>query len=56
MKNYDRKIDQSNGRIRYERDYGRTIGTGGETGHVVIFDPNKNKIITSYPASFETGI
>ncbi|WP_339489405.1 RHS repeat-associated core domain-containing protein, partial [Pseudomonas rhizophila] len=47
-----RTIIQGDGRIRYERDYDRVIGTRGEKGHVTIYDPKKDKIITSYPSDF----
>ncbi|ORF06390.1 RHS repeat domain-containing protein [Snodgrassella alvi] len=51
MKNPDRVIQQRGGRIRYEKDYDRVIGTRGEKGHIVIYDPKKDKIITSYPTN-----
>ena len=46
---YDTKIIQPDGRIRYERDFGRKIGTNGETKMRVIVDEKKNKIVTSFP-------
>lgn len=49
MKNPDRVIQQDDGRIRYEKDYNRVIGTRGEKGHIVIYDTKKDKIITSFP-------
>ncbi|MED0056524.1 RHS repeat-associated core domain-containing protein, partial [Escherichia marmotae] len=50
MRDPSRVLHQSDGRIRYERDYDRVIGTRGEKGHVTIYDPAKGKVITSYPA------
>ena len=50
MKNPSKIIHQSDGRIKYERNYDRVIGSRGEKGHITIYDPIKNKIITSYPA------
>jgi RHS repeat-associated protein len=55
MKTPDRITAQSNGRVRYEKDFGRVIGTKGENGQVVVFDKLKNKIITSFPALFSNG-
>jgi len=52
MKQPTRVIRQNDGRIRYERDYGRVIGTRGEKGHVTIYDPVKDKVVTSYPSHF----
>ena len=52
MKNPDRVVEQG-GKVRYEKDYDRVVGTRGETGHVVVHDKAKNKIVTSFPASFE---
>lgn len=52
MRDPSRVINQADGRIRYERDYDRVIGTRGEQGHVTVYDPAKDKIITSYPADF----
>ncbi len=40
---------QSDGRVRYDKDFGRKVGTQGETSVRVIVDPKKNKIITSFP-------
>jgi len=51
MNDPSRVIHQGDGRIRYERDYDRVIGTRGEQGHVTIYDPVKDKIITSYPTA-----
>ena len=48
MKNPDRVIQQDDGRIRYEKDYNRVIGTRVERGHIVIYDAKKDKIITSF--------
>ncbi|CAN7171803.1 DUF6531 domain-containing protein [Acidovorax sp. LjRoot129] len=52
LRSPDRTIPQANGRTRYEKDYGRVIGTRGETGHVVVKD-NTGKIVTSFPSKFE---
>ncbi|EMA1870376.1 RHS domain-containing protein, partial [Cronobacter turicensis] len=53
MKNPSRIIHQGDGRIRYEKEYDRVIGTRGEKGHVTIYDPSKDKIVASYPAHLE---
>ncbi|MCP3749733.1 RHS repeat-associated core domain-containing protein [Pseudomonas sp. SBB6] len=52
MNHPTRVVRQNDGRIRYERDYGRVIGTRGEKGHVTIYDPVKDKVVTSYPSHF----
>jgi len=52
MRDPSRTISQADSRMRYERDYDRAIGTRGKKGHVTIYDPVKNKIITSYPSDF----
>ncbi len=49
MKKPDVKKQQSDGRIVYEKDFKRKIGTKGETSHKVVVDQKKNKIVTSYP-------
>jgi RHS repeat-associated protein len=49
MKSPDKKTTQKNGRVTYEKDFKRKIGTNGQTTQKVVVDPNKNKIITSYP-------
>jgi len=41
MNNPTRVIKQEGSRVRYERDYGRVIGTRGETSHVVVHDTAK---------------
>lgn len=50
MSNPSKVTNQRNGRILYQKQYGRTIGTRGETVHRVVLDPIKNKIVTSFPA------
>jgi RHS repeat-associated protein len=45
----DRVIHQRGGRVRYEKDFGRKIGTRGQTTNVVVVDTKKNKIVTSFP-------
>src|SRR5690606_29127931 len=40
---------QNDGRVRYDKDFGREVGTNGETSVRVIVDPKKKKIITSFP-------
>jgi RHS repeat-associated protein len=49
MSQPDRIHTQRKGRIRYEKDFGRKIGTKGETIQRVVYDPKKDKIITSFP-------
>lgn len=48
LTNPDKIIQQGN-RLRFEKDFGREIGTNGETKLRVILDPIKKKIITSFP-------
>ena len=50
MKKYDKKIVQEDGRILYQKDFARVIGTRNETVVRVVVDENKHKIITSFPA------
>lgn len=52
MESADR-VKRRGNRVRYEKDFGRVIGTRGEEGHVVVFDFIKKKIITSFPSTFE---
>ncbi|MEY4579907.1 MAG: hypothetical protein RL701_4610 [Pseudomonadota bacterium] len=47
--NPDTVVNQGRGRIRYEKDFGRQVGTRGETMVVVVVDVRKNKIVTSFP-------
>lgn len=49
IKKPNRKTTQPNGRVVYEKDLGRRIGTKGEEKLRVVIDPVKNKIIASFP-------
>jgi RHS repeat-associated protein len=49
MKDPDVETTQPDGRVRYDKDFGREIGTNGETSQRVIVDPKKNKVVTSFP-------
>ena len=49
IKQPDRKTTQPDGRVVYEKDFGRRVGTKGEEKLRVVVDPVKNKIITSFP-------
>ncbi len=49
IKKPDKVEKQSGDRKIYEKDYGRKIGTKGETKHKVVVDEKKKKIVTSYP-------
>jgi len=49
IKDPDETKKQSDGRIRYDKDFGRVIGTDGETSQRVIVDPKKKKVVTSFP-------
>lgn len=40
---------QPDGRVVYEKDFGRRVGTKGKDKLRVVVDPVKNKIITSFP-------
>ena len=40
---------QRDGRTRFDKDFGREIGTKGETSIRVIVDTKKKKIVTSFP-------
>ena len=46
--NPDRVIEQGN-RTRYEKDFGRDIGTDGQRTNVMVVQNDTNKIVTSYP-------
>jgi len=46
IKQSDRKTTQPDGRVVYEKDFGRRVGTKGEEKLRVVVDPVKNKIIT----------
>ena len=46
--NPDRVIEQGN-RTRYEKDFGRDIGTDGQRTNVLVVQNDTNKIVTSYP-------
>ena len=50
MRNPDRTTTQGNNKVLYEKDYGRAIGTNGETFHRVVVNEVLNKITTSFPA------
>ena len=45
----DKVIRQRNGRVRYEKVFGRQIGTSGQRKQVVVVDTRRNKVVTSYP-------
>ncbi|HEX8657541.1 MAG TPA: DUF6443 domain-containing protein [Hymenobacter sp.] len=49
MKSPDQVTQQSRGRTRYDKTYGRKIGTRGETSHRVVVDERKNKTVTDFP-------
>lgn len=49
IKQLDRKTTQPDGRVVYEKDLGRRIGTKGEEKLREVIDPVKNKIIASFP-------
>ena len=49
IKRPDRKTTQPDGRVVYEKDFGRRVGTKGEEKLRVVVDPVKNKIITLFP-------
>lgn len=49
IKKPDRKTAQFDGRMVYEKDFGRRVGIKGETKLRVVVDPIKNKILTSFP-------
>ena len=40
---------QNNGKVVYEKEFGRKIGTRGETKLRVVVDPKKKKRTTSFP-------
>lgn len=44
--NPDRVIEQGN-RTRYEKDFGRDIGTDGQRTNVLVVQNDTNKIVTS---------
>ncbi len=46
IKQPDRKTTQPDGRVVYEKDFGRRVGTKGEEKLRVVVDPVENKIIT----------
>lgn len=46
IKQPDRKTTHPDGRVVYEKDFGRRVGTKGEEKLRVVVDPVKNKIIT----------
>ena len=49
IKKTDRKTTQPDGRVVYEKDLGRRIGTKGEEKLREVIYPVKNKIIASFP-------
>lgn len=49
IKQPDRKTTQPDGRVVYEKDFGRRIGTKGEEKLRVVVEPIKNKIVASFP-------
>ena len=49
IKQPDRKTTQPDGRVVYEKDFGRRVGTKGEEKRRVVVDPVKNKIVASFP-------
>ena len=46
IKQSDRKTTQPDGRVVYDKDFGRRVGTKGEEKLRVVVDPVENKIIT----------
>ena len=49
IKKSDRKTTQPDGRVVYEKDFGRRVGTKGKDKLRVVVDPIKNKIVASFP-------
>ena len=49
MKKYDRLTRQRNGKTLYERNFGKDIGTRGETIQRVVIDKYGN-IVTTFPS------
>ncbi len=45
----DRVIPQRNGKIRYEKLFGRRIGTAQQKVNVIVIDHTKQKLVTSFP-------
>lgn len=45
----DQVIKQNNGRVRYEKDFKRDIGTRGERTNVSVVDEKKGKRVTQFP-------
>jgi len=48
VKKPDRVVDQGN-RVRYEKDFGREIGTKGERTNVTVIDKKTKKRVTQFP-------
>ncbi len=40
---------QENGRLRFDADLGRIVGTSGETEGRVVLDPKSKEVITQFP-------
>jgi hypothetical protein len=55
IKKPDSKKVQNDGRVVYEKNMKREIGTKGETTHKVVVDPKRNKVVTAYPKSGTWG-
>ena len=56
VKNYDKMTPQNNGRTLYEKDFGREVGTNGETIQRVVTDKHGN-VTTTFPSNtFKTAI
>jgi len=51
MKKPDKVTLQKNGRVVYEKNMKRKIGTQGQTTNKVVTDPKKKKIVTSHPTN-----
>jgi len=50
----DKTTCQSNGNTLYEKDFGRTVGTNGETVQRVVVDESGN-VVTTFPSSSITA-
>lgn len=50
VKNFDRLTPQNNGRLLYEKDFGKEIGTKGETIQRAVIDRYDN-MVTTFPSN-----